>query len=502
MEIVRDIHSNSLVDLLNIHVYRENIKACSDHIYLSISEWHDDIVEYTLYLIDIYMKEEIGSLIRENFEDQLEESVTGVLKEHIKHQYHIGKKNIDGEISSGFVLYDDAIIDVCEQFLDVAYKVYYTVITPRRSYVGNAIRRKPDVIVMSRKIQQIRDKYQPEQRSEDWYKYRHEFLTASSIGKVFGTPCSQNQLIVEKCNPHKSFSGGCVNTSSPLHHGQKYEPVSVLIYEGMYATKVGEFGCIRSSDVSCIGASPDGINIDPSNDLYGRMLEIKNVVSRVITGTPKCEYWIQMQFQMYVCNLKECDFLETKFVEYESRGEFIDDGSFIKTGSDEYKGIILMFDIGSSPIYEYKPIDMEETEFIEWKANIIEKYDEEFFVKEIYWKLDVISCVLVLRNDMWLDYAIPKIQEFWKVIERERVEGFEHRLPAKKSAKQSVFYENSECLIELDDDDNVVNETTSLDTDTKQIVITNMPGFELRVRTQSFDDTKLAMSDELNKLEI
>ena len=148
MEIVRDIHSNSLVDLLNIHVYRENIKACSDHIYLSISEWHDDIVEYTLYLIDIYMKEEVGSLIRENFEDQLEESVTGVLKEHIKHQYHIGKKNIDGEISSGFVLYDDAIIDVCEQFLDVAYKVYYTVITPRRSYVGNAIRRKPDVIVM------------------------------------------------------------------------------------------------------------------------------------------------------------------------------------------------------------------------------------------------------------------------------------------------------------------------------------------------------------------
>jgi putative phage-type endonuclease len=498
MNVSENTHTNSLVDLLNIHVYRENIEKCSDYVYLSISEWHDDILEYTIYLIDMYMNDEIGSLIHENFDDQLEASVTGVLKEHIRHLYHIRKINIDGETENRFVLYDDAIVDVCERFLDIAYNIYYTVITPKRSYIGNAIRRKPDIIGMTEKLQRVRDKYQPEQRSEDWYKYRHEFLTASSIGKVFGTPCSQNQLIVEKCNPHKSFSGGCVNTNSPLHHGQKYEPVSVLIYEGMYKTKVGEFGCIRSSNVSCIGASPDGINIDPSNDLYGRMLEIKNVVSRVITGTPKCEYWIQMQFQMYVCDLKECDFLETKFVEYRSREEFIDDGSFIKTGSDEYKGIILMFDIGSSPIYEYKPIDMEETEFIEWKANTIEKYDEEFFVKEIYWKLDVMSCVLVLRNDMWLDYAIPKIQEFWKIIERERVDGFEHRLPAKKKANQSTFGDNGGCLIDLDEDDNVVNETTSLES--KQISITNIPGFDLRVRTQSFDDTKLAMTKELNQL--
>jgi len=495
----------SLLDMLNVHIYRENIDRCSKHIFSSIEDWYDDVTEYTIHLIDIYMQEEIGTIIRENFESQLEDSVTRVLKEHIRHIYHIASNNKNTNENNNennrIVLYDDALIDVCEQFLDIAYKIYYSAITPRRSYVINTIRHIPDVTVMGEKIQQIREMYQPEQRSDDWYKYRHGFLTASSIGKVFGTSSSQNQLIVEKCSPFRSFSGGRVNTKSPLHHGQKYEPVSVMIYEHMYTTQVGEFGCIRSNKVSCIGASPDGINIDPSNDRYGRMLEIKNVVSRIITGVPKCDYWVQMQFQMYVCDLRECDFLETKFVEYANREEFDDDGSFIKTSDDEYKGIILMFEVDFNPVYEYKPINMDETEFVEWRTNTIENYGEEFFVTEIYWKLEVLSCVLVLKNNMWLDHAVPIIQEFWKVVERERVSGFEHRLPTKRKSKPSVIDHLSECLIDLDDDDNVVNKTTSSEPNQQQD-ITKMANFELRIRTQSFDDTKMAMEKKLDDFEI
>ena len=44
-----------------------------------------------------------------------------------------------------------------------------------------------------------------------------------------------------------------------------------------------------------LGASPDGINTDKTSQLYGRMLEIKNIVNREINGIPKSEYWIQMQ---------------------------------------------------------------------------------------------------------------------------------------------------------------------------------------------------------------
>ena len=45
------------------------------------------------------------------------------------------------------------------------------------------------------------------------------------------------------------------------------------------------------------------------------MVEIKNVVSREITGIPVTKYWIQTQIQMEVCDLEECDFVETKFKE-------------------------------------------------------------------------------------------------------------------------------------------------------------------------------------------
>ena len=104
-----------------------------------------------------------------------------------------------------------------------------------------------------------------------------------------------------------------------------------MLYEYIHNTRIGEFGCIKSEKYKYIAASPDGINIKKDSPYYGRMLEIKNPVSRNINGIPKKEYWAQMQFQLYVCDLKECDFFETKFVEYESEIEFKNDGdTFLK----------------------------------------------------------------------------------------------------------------------------------------------------------------------------
>ncbi len=99
--------------------------------------------------------------------------------------------------------------------------------------------------------------------------------------------------------------------------------MSVLIYEDMYKTTVEDFGCLPHDLHSCMGASPDGINVDLKSERYGRMLEIKNIVNRVINGIPKEEYWVQMQWQMEVCNLDECDFLETRFTEYDGYADYM-----------------------------------------------------------------------------------------------------------------------------------------------------------------------------------
>jgi len=69
--------------------------------------------------------------------------------------------------------------------------------------------------------------------------------------------------------------------------GILYEMVSVMVYEKKYNTRVADFGCIQHINHSFIGASPDGINVDPKSDRYGRMIEIKNIVNRDITDKPK-----------------------------------------------------------------------------------------------------------------------------------------------------------------------------------------------------------------------
>ena len=60
------------------------------------------------------------------------------------------------------------------------------------------------------------------------------------------------------------------------------------------------------------------------------------------------------------------------------------------------------------------------------------------WVKNIYWRLDEISCVLVLRNKEWFQAAITEIGDVWDIIEKERVEGYEHRAPKKNNRKSKA----------------------------------------------------------------
>ena len=82
---------------------------------------------------------------------------------------------------------------------------------------------------------------QPEQKTREWYDFRYQLITASNLWKVFGTQSQINSLIYEKCKPidldlHVSHN---VCTEGPMHWGVKYEPVTVMLYEHIYNTRVG-----------------------------------------------------------------------------------------------------------------------------------------------------------------------------------------------------------------------------------------------------------------------
>jgi len=315
---------------------------------------------------------------------------------------------------------------------------------------------------MTQKIQTLREKPQPDQRTPEWYARRNNLITASAASKAFGSQASVNQLVYEKCKNYAAASGppsgplqGSVN--SPLHWGQRYEPLTVMVYERRNQTKLGEFGCIQHDTYPFIGASPDGINIDPASPIYGRMVEIKNIVNREITGKPKEEYWIQTQIQMEVCDLDECDFVETRFKEYDSEADYIADTPARDTpatggvrgysANGNEKGIILWFQTApalthqgyvSQPIqlYEYAPIGATAEEYETWEAAVFEKHNRHgnIWVRTIYWYLDEYSCVLVKRNRLWFSEAALVLQRVWTMIEEERQTGFEHRAPKKKPA--------------------------------------------------------------------
>lgn len=352
----------------------------------------------------------------------------------------------------------------------------------RRSiqYASTMSKAQLDIESLKTKIAALQNIPQPKQKTEEWYKFRYNIISASNLWKALSSETNTNSLIYEKCAPFSMVQSNFGNnTGSAMHWGNKYEQVTVMVYEHMYNTKLGEFGCIQHPRYQFIGASPDGINIDPANERYGRMVEIKNIVNRDITGIPKEEYWVQTQIQMEVCDLDECDFVETRFLEYANDADFYHDQTH------DYKGVILCFTEralinqqvkSNAPVYVYLDVDAPITEeaIHEWRQQQKEIQKTNGFVlfDTQYWYLEEYSCVYIPRNREWFGVGIHQIEKVWNIILKERVEGYEHRAPKKRLLKNQIEVSNnirensysvknmpvgnSVCLIKLDEDGNTI----------------------------------------------
>lgn len=405
--------------------------------------------EHILELIEHYLQEHYSVISDTNFEEIL---VGDIIK-------------LCGVENTEIDTYNDLETDIHETLV-----YFYSHFMPRRSFHSSFIYKSPNIISVKKHIKYLQSIPQPTQRTDEWYEFRHNLITASDLYKALDSVAVQNSLIYAKCNKWKSF-GVCTNVNSSLHWGQKYEPLSVMLYEYIYQTEISELGCIRHPQYKFLGASPDGINTCETSQRYGRLLEIKNVVSRKIDGIPTKEYWIQMQAQMEVCDIEECDFLETKFIEYECYNDYINDQfeQFTKDticlekkmtqtleedddhdydyDEDEddnnkckypFKGLIMMFtrSCDGSPFYIFKPIDIPLDNEEEWEDSVLTKQTEEgnTWVRNIYWKLEVFSCVLVLRNRFWFQKSLPSFKKIWDIVETERITGSAHRAPKKKTS--------------------------------------------------------------------
>lgn len=249
---------------------------------------------------------------------------------------------------------------------------------------------------------------QVEQRTEKWYAMRKTMVTASDFAQALGDGKfgSQKQFYQKKCGYEEEKFNPNI---PPLKWGVMFEPVACSIYEMRMNTKIHEFGLIPHATCDFFGASPDGISDQ------GIMLEIKCPYKRKITGEIPLQYYYQIQGQLDVCGLEECDYLECEFEEYNDREDFLDD----RTHNYERGIIIEYLETASSitPMYKYSDIVYRQ------KTEDILKWAEEtssdpslYNVKVRYWKLRVYNVVRVYKNETFVKEKIGELACVWDQV--------------------------------------------------------------------------------------
>jgi len=288
-----------------------------------------------------------------------------------------------------------------------------------------------------------------EQKSEGWFNQRNNCLTATAIAAVLDEDPykSPAEILLDKC-----FRGKPFVDNANVHHGTKYEKIGNMYYAEKNNINVLDFGLLQHELYSFIGASPDGICdntcLDKStlSTLVGRLLEIKFPKMRKIITEGKLDgeicphyYFVQVQTQLFVTGLDECDFLQCQMAEYLDYDEFIEDTDpdnpgFSKTTKLENGCIIQLLPLKmiTDPIsnnciynakYLYPPkMHMSIKEIDEWILFEFKNFPENAMSKKymidkiIYWKFTKISCDLIKADTPWMSSKIPLLKQFWNYI--------------------------------------------------------------------------------------
>jgi putative phage-type endonuclease len=297
----------------------------------------------------------------------------------------------------------------------------------------------------------------PEQRSKEWYEIREHLLTASSLADALGKGHFQTRdgLLINKTSDTKdTISKASLDI---MQWGVKYEPVATEFYEYLNNVKIIEFGLIPHPELSVFGASPDGIcDIGSPNGYTGRMLEIKCPPKRKFTHEVPQHYWMQMQGQLEVCDLDECDFFQVKLEEYYSVGDYEKDLYYTdrlqhgKTHMGLPKGLLIAYKKKGTEHLEYKysPWLASLDDIGNWQIKVIAELTDEYIIHEQkWWRIERYESTLVRRDRAWWLSIVPDIIQFWKEVVHYRDVGNEEvqkRIDGRKRGPRKKIFEIKE----------------------------------------------------------
>ncbi len=273
------------------------------------------------------------------------------------------------------------------------------------------------------------------QRTEEWFEARKTRLTASDLYDAVKGGNVSIKLAKKKANIVVDTIN--YNAIPALKWGTMFEPMATRCYsQKMNNIAIHDFGLVCDTVNEHFGASPDGINE------LGIMLEIKCPYSRkIVDGVIPEKYKMQIQGQLAVCKLKECDYIECVFKSLDSVEEYVES---VADDTVEKHGVIAEFyNQKGEYVYYYSEPNQTPKECV---AEICDRLciasickDQHLkFSKYTYWRLDEMIIQRVVFNAKAWETIVPKINTFWESVEEYKM------LPIEEGLKKFKF---------VDDDD-------------------------------------------------
>jgi hypothetical protein len=287
-----------------------------------------------------------------------------------------------------------------------------------------------------RSMEALLSRPQIEQRTEAWYLDAAGLLSASQFSVILKSGRTRALVVVQKAVAEPPDVGNrrtVVSTANlnPFTWGIRFEPIVKQIYEHLTSTTLTELGRLKHSVDPRLAASPDGLVVEGPIERLGRFVEFKAPVTRTILDKVPEEYMAQMQIQMEVGNVEECDYLEVKF--HSQYGK--NDGLKMPEPVPPYYGVIHVItnkETGEPIRYDYSALNTHTHE------SILEDHEE--LSERIPWWCNQWFIKTIGRSRAWFTSVQPDIQLFWEDVVKAR-QGTFVVPPSSRKKKEDV------CLI-------------------------------------------------------
>jgi hypothetical protein len=296
-------------------------------------------------------------------------------------------------------------------------------------------------------IQRLLHAPQIEQRTDEWYQDALGLLSASQFNTILKSGRTRGHLVLQKAalepiDQSQRRTVVLTQDLNPFTWGIRFEPVVKQIYQSLTGTRVAELGRLRHPTDKHLAASPDGMVVEGPPIRLGRFVEFKAPVTRKILSIVPDDYMAQMQIQMEVGGVEECDYLEIKF---ESQYGIKTPPATIPSANPSLSPIWFhghIYLIGSMETYEPVRYEYSPLNDLEWKPEY--DLETECIVECIPWWTSTWYITTVGRSRSWFASVQPAIKAFWEDVQKAKQGLFE--LPAsQRKPKESV------CLIQPDD---------------------------------------------------